>query len=313
MLPDATAQNAADMSLRALYDLPAPAKLNRFLHVVGRRGDGYHLLQSVFVLIDWADRLHLERRDDGVLARHDLGPALPADDLCLRAARVLQQASGCPLGADIHVDKQVPSGAGMGGGSSDAATVLLALNRLWGLDWPRRRLSELGLQLGADVPFFVAGHNAFVQGIGEQITPMRVPPCRYAVVKPPQAIATRDIFEHPCLARDTGTVIVTGSFDGTGFTGWPLGWDADFGKNDLQPAAEDRCPEVAQAARWLEARYGNSRMTGSGSAVFATVAEREGTTHAPVATFPAEQLPPGWVGRMCRSLDEHPLAGWASG
>ena len=304
------------MSLRALYDLPAPAKLNRFLHVVGRRADGYHLLQSVFVLIDWADRLHVERREDGVLARHDLGPALPAEDLCLRAARALRQASACSLGADIHIHKQVPWGAGMGGGSSDAATVLLALNRLWGLNWPRQRLCELALQLGADVPFFVSGRNAFVQGIGEQITPMHVPPCRYAVVKPPRAIATRDIFEHPLLVRDSGTVIVTGSFDGTGFIAWPLGWDADFGTNDLQPAAEDRCPEVAQAARWLKARYGNSRMTGSGSAVFATVVRREdetaGTAHAPMATLPAQELPPGWVGRMCCGLDEHPLVGWAS-
>ena len=304
------------MSLRALYDLPAPAKLNRFLHVVGRRADGYHLLQSVFVLIDWADRLHLQRRDDGVLTRHDLGPALPADDLCLRAARTLQRASGCALGADIHIDKQLPWGAGMGGGSSDAATVLMGLNRLWGLNWPRSRLCQLGLQLGADVPFFVAGRSAFVQGIGEQITPMRVPPSRYVVVKPQQAIATRDIFEHPLLARDTGTVIVTGSLDGTGFIGWPLGWDADFGRNDLQLPAEDRCPEVAQAARWLEARYGNSRMTGSGSAVFATVAqegnETDGTDLAPVATGPVDELPPGWVGRLCRGLDEHPLVGWTS-
>ena len=300
------------MALRALHDLPAPAKLNRFLHVVGRRADGYHLLQSVFVLIDWADRLHIERRDDGRLLRHDLSAALPADDLCLRAARALQAASGCTLGADIHIDKQVPWGAGMGGGSSDAATTLLALNRLWGLGWTRARLCELGLKLGADVPFFVAGRSAFVQGIGEQLTPMRVPAAQYAVVKPPQAIATRDIFEHPLLARDTGAVIVTGSFDVTGFTGWPAEWAAEFGKNDLQPAAEDRCPEVAQAASWLKTRYGNSRMTGSGSAVFATVTESSGSAGSPLATFPAEALPPGWVGRMCRGLDEHPLRGWAS-
>ena len=300
------------MSLRALYDLPAPAKLNRFLHVVGRREDGYHLLQSVFVLIDWADVLHVERRDDGRLHRHDLGPALPADDLCLRAARALQQASGCPWGADLSIDKQVPWGAGMGGGSSDAATTLLALNRLWGLNWPRQRLAELGLRLGADVPFFVGGRNAFVQGIGEQLLPLRLPAARYAVVKPPQAIATRDIFEHPLLARDTEAVIVTGSLDGTGFAGWPAGWHADFGKNDLQAPAEDRCPEVAQVARWLEARYGNSRMTGSGSAVFSIALEEDGTANSPLATRLADELPPGWVGRMCRGLDEHPLRGWAS-
>lgn len=305
------------MPLRALYDLPAPAKLNRFLHIVGRRPDGYHLLESVFVLVDWADTLHLERRDDGQLHRHDLGPALPADDLCLRAARALQQASGCTHGVDISIDKQVPWGAGMGGGSSDAATTLLALNRLWALNWPRARLAHIGLALGADVPFFVGGHDAFVQGIGERLTPIKVPPTRYAVVKPPTSIATRDIFEHPRLARDTETVIVTGSFggavsDGTGFTGWPAGWDAAFGKNDLQPPAEDRCPEVAQAARWLEARYGNSRMTGSGSAVFATVTERDGTAGPPLAAFPADELPPGWVGRLCRGLAAHPLAGWAA-
>ena len=300
------------MSLRALYDLPAPAKLNRFLHVVGRREDGYHLLQSVFVLIDWADVLHVERRDDGRLHRHDLGPALPADDLCLRAARALQQASGCPWGVDLSIDKQVPWGAGMGGGSSDAATTLLALNRLWGLNWPRQRLAELGLNLGADVPFFVGGRNAFVQGIGEQLLPLRMPAARYAVVKPPQAIATRDIFEHPLLARDTEAVIVVGSLDGSGYAGWPAGWHANFGKNDLQAPAEDRCPEVAQVARWLEARYGNSRMTGSGSAVFAMAFEEGGTVNSPLATRLADELPPGWVGRMCRGLDEHPLRGWAS-
>jgi 4-diphosphocytidyl-2-C-methyl-D-erythritol kinase len=161
------------MSLQALYDVPAPAKLNLFLHIVGRRADGYHLLQSLFVLIDWADTLHFDLRQDGGLRRHDLGPALPADDLCLRAARALQAASGTHLGADISIHKHVPWGAGMGGGSSDAASTLLALNRLWGLHWPRARLLALGLQLGADVPFFVGGDNAFVQGVGEQLLPMQ--------------------------------------------------------------------------------------------------------------------------------------------
>ena len=131
------------MTLRAIHEVPAPAKLNLFLHVVGRRPDGYHLLQSVFVLLDWCDTLHFERRADGRLQRHDLGPTLPADDLCLRAARALQQASGCTLGADIHIDKQVPWGAGLGGGSSDAASTLLTLNRLWDLHWPRQRLLDL--------------------------------------------------------------------------------------------------------------------------------------------------------------------------
>ena len=299
------------MSLRALYGLPAPAKLNLFLHVVGRRADGYHLLQSIFVLIDWADTLHLERRDDGHLQRHDLGPALPDHDLCLRAARALQQASGCTLGADVSIDKCVPWGAGMGGGSSDAATVLLGLNRLWGLNWPRQRLQQLALQLGADVPFFVGGGNAFVEGIGEQLTPVQLPTSLYAVVKPPQALPTNVIFGSPQLRRDTEAVILSGSLAGAPTVGGPSGdagsgWHG-FGRNDLQPVAEQHCPEVAHAAAWLQQRYGNSRMTGSGSAVFARV----GAGDQPTATFPADELPPGWVGRLCRSLAHHPLAGWA--
>jgi 4-diphosphocytidyl-2-C-methyl-D-erythritol kinase len=298
------------VSLRALYGLPAPAKLNLFLHVVGRRADGYHLLQSPFVLIDWADVLQLELRDDGRLARHDLGLALPADDLCLRAARALQAACGTALGVDISISKHVPWGAGMGGGSSDAATVLLGLNRLWNLNWPRGRLAAIGLKLGADVPFFIGGRHAFVQGIGELLTPMAMPTQHYAVLKPPAAIATREIFEHRALRRDSLPVIVTGSLEEAGCIDAPAAWLEGFGKNDLQPAAEDRCTEVAQAAGWLEARFGNSRMTGSGSAVFARV----GSEASPVATEPdggLQGVPSGWVGRMCRSLDTHPLVAWA--
>jgi len=291
--------------VKALYDVPAPAKLNLFLHIVGRRADGYHLLQSPFQLIDWSDLLHFERRDDGRLQRHDLGPALPADDLCLRAARALQAESGTTLGADISIDKQLPWGAGMGGGSSDAATTLLALNRLWRLGWPRSRLLALGAKLGADVPFFVGGHNAFVEGIGERLTPVAMPRQWFAVVKPAASIATREIFEHPALKRDTEAVILLGSLDGdAGITAFCTG----YGRNDLQPPAQDRCPEVAQAARWLETHFGNSRMTGSGSAVFA----RAGTADTPVAMFPTAEMPPGWVGRMCRGLEQHPLVGWAT-
>jgi 4-diphosphocytidyl-2-C-methyl-D-erythritol kinase len=306
------------MSLRALFDLPAPAKLNLFLHVIGRRPDGYHLLQSVFALIDWADRLHLERRDDGRLRRHDLGPLgeqLPPDDLCLRAARALQQASGCALGADISIDKQVPWGAGLGGGSSDAATVLLGLNRLWGLRWPLERLLRLAATLGADVPFFVGGDNAFVEGIGERLTPLVLPRACYAVVKPAASLPTAAIFGSALLKRDTQAVILMGSLSdkapevcGERFeVSMCAAGDAGFGRNDLQAAAVDRCPEVAQAAEWLQRRYGNSRMTGSGSAVCARV----GSGDQPEATFPAAELSPGWVGRLCRSLDRHPLAGWA--
>ncbi|HJV63009.1 MAG TPA: 4-(cytidine 5'-diphospho)-2-C-methyl-D-erythritol kinase [Albitalea sp.] len=293
--------------MNALYDLAAPAKLNLFLHVVGRRADGYHLLQSVFVLIDWCDTLHVERRGDAQLARHDLSAALPADDLCLRAARALQAASGTRLGADISIDKQVPWGAGMGGGSSDAATTLLALNRLWGLHWPLSRLLALGLQLGADVPFFLGGHNAWVEGIGEKLTPIELPSRRYAVVKPPPAIATQDIFTSPLLVRDTEAAILAGFLADVGTAGLLAG----FGRNDLQPPAQASCPEVAQAAQLLEARFGNSRMTGSGSAVFARIDESEGARSQPMATM-LPDLPAGWVGRVCRSLMQHPLAGWAA-
>ncbi|MFN0184707.1 MAG: 4-(cytidine 5'-diphospho)-2-C-methyl-D-erythritol kinase [Aquabacterium sp.] len=289
--------------VQALWDLPAPAKVNRFLHVVGRRPDGYHLLQSVFQLIDWCDRLHIERRIDGQLRRHDIGPPLPPDDLILRAARALQAASGCTLGADIQVDKQVPWGAGLGGGSSDAATTLLALNRLWGLHWRRERLMALALPLGADIPFFLGGRHAFVQGIGEQLTPLELPVEWLAVVKPPQGIATAAIFGSPMLRRDAPPHIIADFLVSTS----PGGMVDGFGRNDLQPAAEDHCPAVAQVGRWLEARFGNSRMSGSGSAVFA----RAGTGSQPSATWAADELPLHWVGRMCRSLDSHPLGAWA--
>jgi 4-diphosphocytidyl-2-C-methyl-D-erythritol kinase len=294
--------------MNTLHDVPAPAKLNLFLHVVGRRPDGYHLLQSVFVLIDWADTLHFERRDDGKLMRHDLGLALPADDLSLRAARALQRASSTHLGADIHLDKRVPWAAGLGGGSSDAASTLLALNRLWGLHWPRARLLPLALELGADVPFFIGGHNAFVQGIGDELTPIDVPPQWLAVLKPEAGLATASIFSHPQLSRGTPPAILSGFLADAAQPGF---WQSGYGHNDLQPVAEMLCPEVAQAAQWLEQRFGNSRMTGSGSAVFARSGLIQGTGDLPSATFPADTLPPGWVSRMCRSLVEHPLRSWA--
>ena len=288
------------MSLHALYDVPAPAKLNLFLHVVGRRADGYHLLQSVFVLIDWCDCLHFELRGDGALARHDLGAALPADDLCLRAARELQRQAGTSLGVDISLDKQLPWGAGLGGGSSDAASTLLALNRLWRLHWPRERLLALAVTLGADVPFFVAGRNAFVEGIGDKLTPLPLPAQRYAVVKPPASIATAEIFASPDLVRDTAPATISGSFASAALA-------EGFGRNDLQSVAEARCAQVRNVAEWLHSRFGNSRMTGSGSAVFARV----GTDEQSLVNWPAQDLPGAWVARMCRSLDHHPLRDWS--
>jgi len=331
------------MSLLALYDVPAPAKLNLFLHVVGRRADGYHLLHSLFVPIDWADRLHFERRSDALLARHDLAAALPPDDLCLRAARALQQASGTPLGVDISIDKHVPSGAGLGGGSSDAASTLLALNRLWGLRWPRARLAAIGIALGADVPFFLGPGPALVEGIGERITPIALAGAEYLVVKPEAAIATRDVFTHPLLARRLAPGARTGPPHGLETaavppgaapgspTPAPAGASAEaailagsfednavllpgYGRNDLQPPAEALCPEVAEAARWLEARFGASRMSGSGSAVFARVDEFGGMAASPGTVAQAlddlRRMHPRWVARRCRGLPEHPLAHW---
>ena len=296
------------MTLRSLLDVPAPAKVNLFLHLTGRRADGYHLLQSVFVLIDWCDQLHFERREDGQLARHDLGTRLPDDDLCMRAARALRAASGCALGADISIDKQVPWGAGLGGGSSDAASTLLALNRLWGLDWPRDRLMALGLTIGADVPFFIGGRNAFVEGVGERLTPLPVPPHWLAVLKPDAGIETKALFASPLLVRNTEAVILEGFLADVSVRVAEVlaGW----GHNDMQRAAEAACSEVAEAAALLHSTFGNSRMTGSGSAVFARVGAVAGHATQPGESMPPD-LPAGWVGRMCRSLEVHPLAGWA--
>jgi len=297
--------------MKAIYDVPAPAKLNLFLHVVGKRADGYHLLQSIFALIDWADTLHFERRADGRLVRHDSGDSLPPDDLCLRAARALQAQSGCILGADIHIEKRLPAGAGMGGGSSDAASTLLALNRLWGLNWPLSRLLPLGLSLGADVPFFLGGRNAFVEGIGEILLPIDLPAQRFAVLKPAASIATAQIFSSPLLARSDFVAIVAG-FPGHNFTSKNEGQFLDgFGHNDLQKPAESLCPEVGQALEILGQRFGNSRMTGSGSAVFARVAGREDTSPENRSLIWPQELPANWVGKICSSLNVHPLHGWA--
>lgn len=284
----------------AYLDLPAPAKLNLFLHVVGRRADGYHLLQSVFTLIDWCDTLHVERTADGRILREDLGPALPADDLCVRAARLLQQASGVSHGARIAIDKRVPWGAGLGGGSSDAATTLIALNRLWGLDWPRARLLDLGLRLGADVPFFLGGRNAWVEGIGEQLTPIDLPPATYVVLKPPVAIPTAAVFGSPLLTRDTPCATIEDF----------LASPESFTRNDLQAGAEAYSTQVVDGLEILKQNIGLSRMSGSGSAVFARhESSSDGRTPEPPIPGLATRGE-GWVARSCRSLDQHPLRDW---
>ena len=220
--------------MQALYDVAAPAKLNLFLHITGRRADGYHFLQSAFMLIDWCDTLHFERRRDGQISREDLAGTLPQDDLIVRAARALQVASGCPLGAHVGVVKRIPEQAGMGGGSSDAATTLLALNRLWQLGLTRSELMALAAPLGADVPFFLGGTNAW---------------------------------QTPAIFSRLSALDYFGNATISGFAADHFG----FGRNDLQSIAEVLCPEISQALLWLESLGLHGRMTGSGSAVFAAL------------------------------------------
>lgn len=282
--------------MRSLHEVAAPAKLNLFLHITGRRADGYHLLQSAFVLLDWHDVLHFERRAGGRLSREDLGAPLPEEDLTIRAARALQQATGCTEGAHIQVDKRLPAQAGMGGGSSDAASCLLALNRLWRLRLPLPALETIGLALGADVPFFLRGRNAWVEGVGERITPVDLPPARFAVVKPPRGLATKDIFTHPALKRDSDSATIAG------FAADPWG----FGHNDLEPVARQLCPEVGEAIEWLGSQGLQARMTGSGSAVFALLPPGKTLGQAP-----AHWAVAGWVARECGKMEVHPLVGWA--
>lgn len=289
--------------MQVLYDVPAPAKLNLFLHITGRRADGYHLLQSAFMLVDWCDTLHFERRTDGRIARTDLGEPLPALDLSVRAAQALQAATGCDAGAQISVFKRIPAQAGMGGGSSDAATTLLALNRLWDLRLPRAALERIGLALGADVPFFLRGHNAWVEGIGEQITPLaptvQLPAARFVVVKPTAGLDTHAIFSSPSLRRNSEAATIAG------FAAAPY----SYGRNDLQPVAQALCPEINQAIAWLQSRGLQARMTGSGSAVFAQWAH----TPDPDDVFlDVAQAPKGWQVKVCENLMLHPLVDWAS-
>ena len=276
----------------SLHHVPAPAKLNLFLHVTGQRDDGYHLLQSAFMLIDWWDELHFDLRQDGQLLRQDLSTPLPALDLSLKAALALQQASGTSKGALIRVQKNLPAEAGLGGGSSDAATTLLALNRLWELNWPLSRLLPIGAALGADVPFFLGGRNAWVQGIGEQLHAIDLPAARFVVLKPVQGLSTATIFQDRALVRDTQPATMLD------FAAQPYA----FGRNDLQAVAQRLCPEVSQALHWLENQSLQPRMTGSGSAVFAHISPSTVLDHPPE----------GWIWRICSNLEVHPLHRWIS-
>ena len=268
---------------------PAPAKLNLFLHVTGRRPDGYHELQTVFQLIDFADSLDFETRTDGEIRRVG-GPAeVPAgDDLCVRAARKLQAACGIERrGVDIRLEKRIPIRGGLGGGSSDAATTLVALNEIWGLRLAPSLLAELGLSLGADVPVFVLGRTAWGEGIGERLTALELPERHFAVVFPGVGIPTADVFQAPELTRKTPETTIRGFLKAGG-------------RNDCEPVVAGRSPEVRRALAWLAAR-GEARMTGTGSCVFASFADRT----AAVAAL--EGLPPEWRGFVARGLDRSPL------
>ncbi len=276
--------------------LPAPAKINLFLHVVGRRPDGYHLLQTAFRMLARWDSLTFSPRGDGALRLARPLPGVPEEtDLCLKAARLLREATGCKLGATIALEKRLPMGGGLGGGSSDAATVLLALNALWGLGLSRSRLMALGLTLGADVPFFIFGRSAFAEGVGEELQVLPLPEAWYLVLEPGVSVPTAAIFSAPDLTRDSEIIRIAA---------FPADGGASFGRNDLEPVACKLYPEVAEALAWLR-RFGAARMSGSGASVFAEYG-REAEARAVL-----EHVPGNWKAWVARSLDEHPLLGSA--
>ena len=281
---------------------PAPAKLNLFLHVVGRRDDGYHLLQTLFRFIDLNDTLHFTLRDDGQVCRlNALEGVPPEQDLCVRAARLLQQESGCKLGVDIEVEKRIPMGGGLGGGSSDAATTLLALNKLWGLGLSRERLMALGLTLGADVPVFVFGDNAFAEGVGERLQAYALPEAWYVVLCPPVHVPTAKIFTHSELTRNTISMTMRALPKGEVFR---AGRQAGL-NNDLQAVACKLYPEVAEHLAWL-AQFAPAMMTGSGACVFAEFATES------EAKAVLQQLLPDMRGFVAHGLQQHPLREFAA-
>lgn len=332
-----------------LYDVPAPAKLNLFLHIVGRRADGYHLLQTVFRFIELADTLHFESRADGQIVRgNPLAGVAAESDLTVRAARALQAATGTREGANIMLDKHIPMGGGLGGGSSDAASTLIALNRLWNTGLSRRQLMQLALPLGADVPVFVFGQSAFAEGVGEDLSALTLPRRAYLVAQPDASVPTPVVFSDPDLTRDTPCIKIadflaspyfrqgagtqSGQDDNFGVTpgqGQSAGQAPPriFGKNDLQPVVYRRFPEVFRAAQWLSehGRGFDVRMSGSGACLFtefddmkaAVLAQQEIAATMRVAgklagSSQAMQEPPPRFRliQACPGLVEHPLRHW---
>ena len=267
---------------------PAPAKLNLFLHVTGRRSDGYHELQTVFQLIDLCDTIAISLRSDGRIERPDGPPGVdPEADLTVRAARALQVATGCRMGATLRVRKRIPMGGGLGGGSSDAATVLLGLNELWGCRMPVDELAKLGLPLGADVPVFIRGSSAWGQGVGEDLQPLELPESWYVVIHPGVAVGTRDVFQSPELTRNSPVITIRAFFE-------------SGGRNDCEPVVRARFPEVADALDWL-GRFAPARLTGTGSCIFAPCAT------AIDAERLAARVPDRWTSYVARGLNVSPV------
>jgi len=276
--------------------LRSPAKLNLFLHIVGRRADGYHLLQSVFQLIDWCDTIHLKRISENEVRRINPIPGVPPEqDLVVRAANLLKDFCKIETGVEINLHKEIPMGAGMGGGSSDAATALIGLNALWNLQLSKETLCTLGLKLGADVPFFIFGQNAFVEGIGEKIQAISLQTPDFLVIFPNQGIATASIFQDPELTRDHAQITIDG------FLASPWLYQS----NDCQAVAMRICPEVKQALDWISQVIPGSqpRMSGSGSSVFAVLDTKTDTAKLENLL---QNLPEGWVGRVVRGLNKNP-------
>jgi 4-diphosphocytidyl-2-C-methyl-D-erythritol kinase len=290
------------MQQRSMHACPAPAKLNLFLHVNGRRADGYHLLQTVFQLLDHGDTLGFDRRDDGLIRRVTDVPGVPEEhDLIVRALRLLaaeyarRHGRRAP-GVDVAIDKRLPMGGGLGGGSSDAATALIAVNHLWQAGLDREELMALGLPLGADIPFFIFGQNAFAEGVGERLQPVTTPDCWYVVIEPGVAVPTAAIFCSEDLTRDTKPVRITDFSRHLMIESDHKG----FGKNDLQAVATRLFPPVAEAVEWLGS-YGDARMTGSGACVFCAFSSE------PAADAVLADVPPNWRAWKARSLQRHPM------
>ena len=271
---------------------PAPAKLNLFLHILGRRPDGYHELQTCFQFLDLCDEISIDVRSDGLIRRTKEIPELPTEaDLCIRAAKALQTASGSSLGADIGLTKKIPVGGGLGGGSSDAATCLLALNHLWGVHWPIEKLAALGLKLGADVPVFVHGRAAWAEGVGERLTPLYPPQApveaNYLILKPNAHVSTAAVFQDPELTRNSQPITIHGFL-------------ASGGRNDCLGVVRRRYPEVAHALDWLSV-FGSARLTGTGACVFLAC------EHQDLAQEIMRKVPPEFEGFLARGLNDSPL------